>query len=221
MLSEEDAALIKPFLEPVTLKQEDVLFEPFELITHLHFFEGGLSSEIAINDDSNRIEVGCAGWEGLSGIPLILGVDRTPHRAFMQAGGNALRIQSRDLEQVMDASRTIRSLLLRFVHVFGIQVAATALADGRYGIEQRLGRWLLMCQDRLGDELSLTHDFLALMLGVRRPSVTDALHMLEGNQVIKAERSRITIRSREKLQDVARDAYGVPEAEYRRLILEA
>jgi DNA-binding FadR family transcriptional regulator len=75
-----------------------------------------------------------------------------------------------------------------------------------------------MCQDRLGDELNLTHDFLALMLGVRRPSVTDALHMLEGRRIIRAGRGLITIRDRQKLEEVAANAYGLPEAEYRRLI---
>jgi CRP-like cAMP-binding protein len=99
-----------------------------------------------------------------------------------------------------------------------IQVAATALTNGRYEIGQRLARWLLMCQDRLGDQLPLTHDFLALMLGVRRPGVTSAMHVLEGEQLIYAERGLIRIRSRQRLEEYAGAAYGVPEAEYRRLI---
>jgi CRP-like cAMP-binding protein len=98
-----------------------------------------------------------------------------------------------------------------------VQIAATALADGRYNVNERLARWLLMCHDRLGDELALTHDFLALMLGVRRPSVTDALHVLEGERLIKADRARIQVRDRLGLEQFAGEAYGVPEAEYRRL----
>jgi CRP-like cAMP-binding protein len=115
----------------------------------------------------------------------------------VQSGGKALRIRADDLQQAMDDLPLLRQLLLRYAQVFMIQIAATALADGRYKIEQRLARWLLMSQDRLGDKLNLTHDFLALMLGVRRPSVTDALHALEGEQMIKAARGQITIRSRE------------------------
>jgi CRP-like cAMP-binding protein len=217
-LSPDDRAVLSPLLEPVSLMQRDVLFEPFQPITHVYFFESGLSSEIAINPDSSRIEVGCIGREGLSGLPVVLGVDTTPHRSFVQADGTALRIQSQHLEQAMEAQPTLRKLLLRYAHVFMIQIAATALADGRYTVDQRLARWLLMSQDRLGDEITLTHDFLALMLGVRRPSVTDALHVLEGERLIHANRGLITIRDRARLEDMAGGAYGVPEAEYRRLI---
>ena len=112
----------------------------------------------------------------------------------------------------------MRRILLRFAHVFMIQIASTTLADGRYGVEKRLARWLLMCQDRLGESLPLTHDFLALMLGVRRPSVTDALHTLEGKLLIRSERSLVTIRNRAGLTELAGSSYGLPEAEYRRLI---
>lgn len=218
-LAPQDLAALSPLLEPVMLKQSEVLFEPNTPIQYVYFFGGGLSSEIAINAGSDRIEVGCIGREGLSGVPVVLGVDMTPHQSFMQAGGPALRIRSSALQQAMEASAPLRKLLLRFAHVFMIQIAATALADGRYNVEQRLARWLLMCHDRLGGELPLTHEFLALMLGVRRPSVTDALHVLEGNHLIKAERGLVTIRNRSALEALAGESYGIPEAEYRRLIL--
>jgi CRP-like cAMP-binding protein len=215
-LSKDDIALVRPQLEAVTLDQGQSLFENFEPISHVYFFEGGLSSEVVVA--SRSIEIGCIGYEGCSGVPVLLGVDKTPHRAFMQAGGPALRIRSADLLDLMDANRTFRDLLLRYAHVFMIQIASTALADGRYDVGQRLARWVLMCQDRLGDELPLTHDFLALMLGVRRPSVTDALHKLEGNRAIKADRAMIKVRNRAILEETAGDSYGTPEAEYRRLI---
>jgi CRP-like cAMP-binding protein len=216
-LPQEVLGLILPGLKRVTLQQNDVLFEPFQTIEHVYFFEGGLSSEIAVNGSSNRIEVGCIGVEGMSGLPVVLGTDRTPHRSFMQVGGPAMRINAADLEKVMDGYPALRKQLLRYAHVFMVQIAATALADGRYNVNERLARWLLMCHDRLGDELALTHDFLALMLGVRRPSVTDALHVLEGERLIKADRARIQVRDRSGLEQFAGEAYGVPEAEYRRL----
>ncbi|UHS64188.1 Crp/Fnr family transcriptional regulator [Agrobacterium vaccinii] len=215
-LSAEDTALLRPRLEPVTLAQTQTLFDSYEPISHVYFFESGLSSEVVVA--SKSIEVGCIGHEGCSGVPVLMGVDASPHKAFMQVGGKALRIPSPELMALMDDSRTLRTLLQKYAHVFMIQIAATALADGRYDVEQRLARWLLMCQDRLGDELPLTHDFLAVMLGVRRPSVTDALHKLEGSRAIKAERSLITVRDRALLLETAGDSYGIPEAEHRRLI---
>ena len=114
----------------------------------------------------------------------------------------------------MEDRPALRLHLQRYAHVFMIQIAATALADGRYRVEQRLARWLLMCHDRLSDSLPLTHEILALMLGVRRPSVTDALHILEGSLFIKAKRGRIIVRNRRGLEELAGAAYGAPEAEY-------
>jgi CRP-like cAMP-binding protein len=220
LLSSEDAALLAPHVESVELQREDVLFEAFKPIEYVYFLEGGLSSEVAVNRDGNQIEVGCIGFEGLSAAPVVLGVDSTSHRSFVQVGGAALRVRSSEFRQVMATSPTLTALLLRYVHVFMIQIAATALADGRYKVEQRLARWLLMSQDRLGERLPLTHDFLSLMLGVRRPSVTDALHVVEGLRLISAERGLIKVKDRRGLEALAGDAYGVPESEYRRLITD-
>lgn len=106
-------------------------------------------------------------------------------------------------------------LLHRSAHNLGTQVSYTALTNAVHHVDERLGRWLLMCHDRLReDEFQITHDFMALMLAVRRPSVTTSLHVLEGNRFIRAERSRITIRNRRALEEFAQDAYGRPEAEY-------
>ena len=220
-LTAQDRALLAPHLEPVALNQKDVIHEPHQPLEHVYFLEDGLSSEIAINPDGQRIEVGCIGREGFTGVPAVLGIDSTPHHAFMEVGGSALRVGSAPLNEAMAASPALRTLLLRYVHVFMIQIAATALADGRYPIHKRLARWLLMCQDRLGrDELPLTHEFLSLMLGVRRSGVTDAIHVLEGDGIIKAQRGLITVRKRPALETAAGDSYGLPETEYRRLIGE-
>jgi CRP-like cAMP-binding protein len=108
---------------------------------------------------------------------------------------------------------------LRFAQVQGVQTAFTALSNAVHPINERLARWLLMCHDRHdSDEIPLTHEFLSLMLAVRRPSVTTALHVLEGNRFIRAERGHVTIRNRTALEEFAGDGYGKPEAEYRRLI---
>lgn len=138
-LSPDDQALLEPLAQEVELKQGHVLYEPLQLVEYVHFFNGGMSSEIAINRDGHQIEVGCIGHEGFSANFAVLGVDRTPHRSFMQAGTTALRFPAADLRRAMRESETLSSLLLRFTHVFMIQVAATTLADGRYKIEQRPG----------------------------------------------------------------------------------
>lgn len=218
MIPEDIVAQLRPRLEPAELQQGERLFESDQSLRHVFFFEGGLSSEIAGGSGNKTIEVGCIGLEGFSSVPAILGVDSTPHFAFMQCGGPALRIEVNALRSAMDESRPLRDLLMRYAHVFLIQVATTALADGRYGVERRLARWVLMARDRIGNELPLTHDFLALMLGVRRPSVTDALHRLEGEHAIKAERGLIVVRDVEKLLELAAPIYGIAEKEYERYI---
>jgi len=219
LVGQDSLTAIAGSFETVCLRQGQSIFEPMQQIDHIYFFTKGLSSEIAVDDGGQRIEVGCIGFEGFAGVPAVLGVNRSPHRSFMETDGTALRIET---ERLMEAARTddaLMSLLLRYVHVFMMQVAATALADGRYNVEQRTARWLLMAHDRLeSDELPLTHDFLALMLGVRRSSVTNALHVVEGLGAIKASRSLITVRERDKLERLAGASYGLPESEYRRVL---
>jgi CRP-like cAMP-binding protein len=205
--------------EFIRLRQGQTLHDPMRPIEYVYFFTAGLSSEIAIDAHEQRIEVGCVGNEGFAGVPAVLGVDRSPHRSFMESEGAAFRIRAETLMAAAREEAALMSALLRYVHVFMIQIAATALADGRYTVEQRTARWLLMAQDRLdGNDLPLTHDFLALMLGVRRSSVTSALHIIEGIGAIKATRGRITVRDRAALEHLAGGSYGVPEEEYRRVI---
>lgn len=221
-LPAEAADQILPFLTPVRLATGAVLHEPYQSIDNVFFFEGGLSSEVVTDSQGEKIEVGCIGKEGFSGIPVVLGVPSSPHRAFMEIGGPALKIATRDLLQLMDGNKGLHTLLLQFAHVFMMQVAATTLSDGRYSIHQRLARWILMAHDRVeGDQFALTHDFLALMLGVRRSGVTNAMHVLEGKHMIRAERNLITVRDRHQLEALAKGCYGLAEAEYQRVIVEA
>lgn len=205
---------LRPRLEPVELQKGERLFESNQPLRHVFFFEGGLSSEIAGANGAKMIEVGCIGLEGFLSVPAILGADSTPHFAFMQCGGPALRIEVDALRTAMDESRPLRELLMRYAHVFLMQVATTALADGRYGVERRPARWVLMGRDRNGNELPLTHDFLALMLGVRRPSVIDALHRLEGEHAIKSERGFIVVKDVERLLELAAPIYGIADKKY-------
>ncbi len=218
-LPANEQAAIAALFETVELRQRDILHEPLQPIEHLYFLDAGFSSDVVIDAGGETIEVGCVGREGFTGTPLILGAGSSPHRSFMETDGRASRISRVNLAFAMGESPTFSLLLFKFVHVFMIQIASTALADGRYGIQERIARWLLMCHDRMdGNDLPLTHDFLSLMLGVRRASVTDALHLLEGHGAIRGTRGLIIVRSRSLLKEIAGHCYGLPEAEYQRIM---
>ena len=218
-MSRQDFAQLQPHLEPVTLQVKDVLVRENEPIEHVYFIEEGLASVIALSPDNERIEVGHIGYEGVTAEAVILGLDYSPNRTFVQGPGSALRMQSDELTSAIKASPSLRALLLRYVQTLIIQITQSALANGRYANHKRLARWLLMCHDRMaGDDLSVTHEFLALMLGVRRAGVTEALHVLEDQQIIKASRGHIHVLDRAGLEEVAGGCYGVPEAEYAALI---
>ena len=218
-MSPEAFARLTPHLEPVPLIVKQVLVEPNQPIEHVHFMEDGLASVVAISLDNERLEVGHIGREGMTGEPILLTVDHTPHQTFIQVAGAGLRMRADDLLAAMEASPSLKALLLHWVHVLMIQTAQSALTNGRFAIQERLARWLLMCHDRMdGDDLPLTHEFLSLMLGVRRSGVTEALHVLEGVKIVRTSRGRIHLLDRARLEEIAGDCYGLPEAEYARLI---
>jgi len=217
--SPKDFGRLEPKLEPIDLDVRTVLVRPNQSIEYVYFIESGLASEIAANPDRQRIEVAHVGREGLVGKSVLLGLDRTPNEVFMQVQGSAFRMRAGDLTEVMDKVPSVRALLLRYVHTCLINFAHAALANGRYNIKERLARWLLTCHDRGdGDELPLTHEFLSLMLGVRRSGVTQALHLLEVEKAIEIRRGQIVVSDRGKLERIAGGSYGVPEAEYERVI---
>jgi CRP-like cAMP-binding protein len=171
-------------------------------------------------DDGSRIGVGHTGYEGLVGWPVLLGSDLAPHEARMTAvGGTAFRISTGDILTACRASETLHDLLLRFVRAFTVQLSYTIVSSLTQSVETRLCRWTLMAHDRVqGDEIEVTHDEIAVMLAVRRASVTDALHVLEGEAMIRCQRGRVHILDRSGLRRRTSDTYGVAEAEYSRLI---
>ena len=215
----EDFALLAPYMELMDLDRDFVLVIPNRPIEHVYFIESGMVSVVAEKADGRSIEVGVYGRDGMGATTVLLGSDRTPHHQYMQIAGTGFQIATPDFLRIVDQSPTLRILILRFVHVFMTQTAQSALVNGSSVVEERLARWVLMCQDRLDAmEFPITHDFLSMMLGVRRSSVTDALHILEGDLLIKATRGNIKILDRDRLVRAAGASYGVPEAEYERLI---
>ena len=216
-VSSADLALLTPYLTAVDLELRHDLERPNRPIKHVFFLESGMASVVGRGANRKQIEIGLIGREGVSGLMVILGNDRSPHATYMQVAGSAHRIASDDLRQVMKTSASLHGVLLRYVQAFMIQATHTAIANGTAKLEERLARWLLMAQDRLdGNELPLIHEFLALMLAVRRPGVTVALRSLEMQGVIKSKRGIIKILDRTGLEEIANSSYGVPEAEYER-----
>ena len=181
--------------------------------------EAGIASVVAVQSDETRVEVGLIGCEGMSGTAVVLGGDQSPHSTYMQVAGEGQRIAADELRKAMDASASLHSLLLKFVQVFMVQTAHTAIANARAHIDQRLARWILMAHDRTRDDtLPLTHEFLALMLGVRRAGVTEALQSLKRQKLIDNGRNQIMVLNRKGIERMAGKSYGMPEKEYRRLI---
>jgi CRP-like cAMP-binding protein len=211
-LAREDFGRLAGVLEPVTLSLNEALIAPHRPIAHAYFLEEGLVSLVADTCDG-RIEIGLTGREGLVGVPLVLGADRTPHVALVQADGRALRVDAQSLRAALDGSAALRGVLGRYVQSLIVQVGQTVFANADLPVEARLARWILMSRDRLDqDALPLTHEVLAKMLGVRRPTVTTATHKLEGAGMIRARRGRIIVVDREKLEDLAGPAYGAGQA---------
>jgi CRP-like cAMP-binding protein len=219
-LAPEDFAPLQPLLEPVELELRRVLIEPNLPIEHVYFHEHGYTS-ITTNGHGSKIEVGLIGREGMVGVPIALGVRTTPLQFFIQLAGDGLRMTSHDLEEVIDERPSLHRVLLRYAQVMSVQTSGTAFANAEHTVETRLARWLLMCHDRVdGDDIPITHEFMAMMLGVRRAGVTTAMHILEGNGLIEAKRGVIKILDREKLEELADNAYGLPEVEYARQMAE-
>ncbi len=219
-MTPDDLALLKPLFERVDLAHHQILAGAHEPISHVYFPESGVVSLTGSTAGDGRTELGVIGREGLTGTAVLLGTDRSPNECFVQVdGASALRIGADDLRQSITQSGSLQTLLLRYIQTFFIQSAYNTISNARDGVEARLARWLLMCHDRIdGDEIHLTHEFMSRMISARRSGVTVSLHILEGAGIIWSERARLIILDREKLQNLAGETYGVPEAEYRRLI---
>ncbi|HET6159023.1 MAG TPA: Crp/Fnr family transcriptional regulator [Dongiaceae bacterium] len=217
-LSTADARLLQPRLARVDLPLRKPLEASGRPIEHVYFPESGIVSVVANGGDKRSIEVGLIGREGMTGLAVVMGTDRSSHHSYVQCAGSALRMTANHLREAMQESPPLHQRFLLYGHAFLMQTGYTAVANGRSKIEERLARWILMAHDRIdGDALALTHEFLATMLGVRRPGVTVALNLLEGAGVIRAARGIITIVDRKGLEKLSNGAYGVPEAEFKRL----
>jgi CRP-like cAMP-binding protein len=219
VLSDQDLALLQPHLQRVALPLLHDMERPNRRIETVYFMEAGIASVVAVQSDASRVEVGLIGPEGMSGIAVVLGGDQSPHSTYIQVAGEGQRMPAKELRNALNISPSLRNPMLKFAQVFMVQTAHTAIANARAQIDQRLARWILMAYDRTSDEtLPLTHEFLSLMLGVRRAGVTEALQSLKRQKLIDTGRNQIVVCNRKGLERKAGTSYGVPEKEYRRLI---
>jgi CRP-like cAMP-binding protein len=221
-LAPDDFAYIARHLDPVELPVRKLLEARNRPIEAAYFLESGMASVVVNGGSHHTVEVGMIGLEGMTGLAILMGADRSPSETFIQSAGTAWRITAEALVRVTEDRPVLRRQLLRHAHIFQVQMSFTALSNARYKLEERLARWLLMAHDRVGGPtVSLTHEFLSLMLGVRRPGVTAALNEFERKGMISAQRAVITILDRTGLEGTANGCYGAPEAEYQRLVAQA
>src|SRR5580693_2321144 len=209
-LPDEEYSLLRPHLEPADLPQYEILHEPGEKIDFTYFLNDGMASLVALSRDGRSVEVGIVGVEGMVGMPLTVGLRRGTFRAIMQMSGSGVRIRSDVFQEILLCASTLQSELSRFALMHGMQVAQLAACNRLHEIEQRLARWLLMCQDRVDSPvLPLTHEFLAQMLGTGRPSVSLAAGALENAGLIENMRGTVKVLNRKGLERAACECYGV------------
>jgi len=209
-LPPDTLAAFWPRLEPVELAQRQILHEPAKPINSIYFPETGWISMLAYMEDGDAAEVGLVGREGFVGLPVLLGGDRDDLEAMVQCQGTALRMDATAFREELDRLPALRTLLSRYALVHHGQVARTAACNGRHQIDQRLARWLLMAHDRAeGDEYPMTHEFLGMMLGVRRAGVTVAAGQLAKAGFIRYDKGRMEVTDRPGLESVSCECYGI------------
>jgi CRP-like cAMP-binding protein len=215
-LSAADADLLRPHLRRVMLEPGDAP-DASDLV---YVPETAIASVAEDLTNGAILSVGLIGREGMIGWPVVLGCGGLHERGTIELqGGDALQMPADTLIELCMRSPGLRDRLLAFVRTYTIQMAQTIAANLVDRVEQRLARWLVMLHDRIdGDELFLTHDHLAETLHVRRASVTDSLHILEGQHLVRCSRGHLVVRDRAGLAEQAGECYGAAEAAYRAMI---
>jgi len=218
-LSAKDRKLLAPNLKRIPLVLRQSLEKANQAIENVYFPEDGIASVVGDSESVGEIEIGIIGKEGMTGLMVVMGNDRSPYDTFVQVAGSALVLSAKNLRSAMKKSPSLRDLLLHNVQVFMIQTSQTALANAAALLSQRLARWLLMVEDRLSTkEIPLTQEFLAIMLGVQRSGVSIAIGDLESRGLISSKRRLIGILNRPALEKFTNGSYGLAEAEYKRRV---
>jgi len=209
---------LAPHLSPVTLKLNQTLQDAGQMVDTVYFLEEGICSHVVTMEAGSTVEVGITGRDGFVGLPAVLGTGRNLNRSFMQIPGHGFRVKATILREQCEASSELRSCFQRYFQGLLAQTAQTAACNRVHELEERLARWLLMCQDRMqSDQFHITHEFLAMMLGTRRTTVTVAAGTLHKAGLITYSRGRVTVQDREGLEQAACECYQIIHEEFVRL----
>jgi CRP-like cAMP-binding protein len=219
LLSDDDYERLRPHLSPVVFDYKKSLYEASRPIDHVYFPVDGVASLVLTMADGCSAEVGTIGSEGIVGLPVCLGDRDAPSSVYVQVPGSALQMDARIFRDILGRSPTLKSIMLSYAHAFFNQVAQSAACAHLHRVEQRCCRWLLMTRDRMpsGDFL-LTHEFLGMMLGVRRTTVTDVMGALQKAGFIRYRRGHVTILDHEALRQRACECYDISRLEFDRLL---
>jgi CRP-like cAMP-binding protein len=219
LLSDDDYERLRPHLSHVVFNYKKSLYEASRPIDHVYFPIDGVASLVLTTAEGASAEVGTIGNEGLVGLPICLGDRDAPSSVYVQVPGTALGMEARLFRGELERNRALNLIMLRYAHAFFNQVAQSAACAHLHRVEQRCCRWLLMTRDRMpsGDFL-LTHEFLGMMLGVRRTTVTDVMGSLQKAGLIRYRRGHVTILNQEALHRRTCECYDVSKLEFDRLL---
>lgn len=206
-------------LEPVELLLGEVLYESGKTMSHLYFPTNSIVSLLYVLADGDSAEIAVVGNEGIVGISLFMGGDSTPSRAVVQSAGRGFRLNAQFVKDEFARSVPVMHLLLRYTQALITQMSQTAVCNRHHSVEQQLCRWLLLSLDRLkGNEVVMTQELIANMLGVRREGVTESAGKLQKLGLIRYVRGRISIIDRAGLEKLSCECYEVVRKEYARLL---
>lgn len=219
LLSDDDSERLRQHLSPVVLEYRKSLYEASRPIEHVYFPLEGVASLVITTADGGSAEVGTIGCEGMVGLPVCLGDREAPSSVYVQVPGAGLEVAAGVFRDELARNPTLNLIMLRYAHAFINQVAQSAACVHLHRVEQRCCRWLLMTRDRMppGDFL-LTHEFLGMMLGVRRTTVTEVMGSLQKAGLIRYRRGHVTILDHEGLQQRACECYTTWKVEFDRLL---
>ncbi|MEP6885359.1 MAG: Crp/Fnr family transcriptional regulator [Gammaproteobacteria bacterium] len=219
MLPESEWGHWLPNLEPVDLPLGKVLYESGNTLTHVYFPTTAIISLLYVMEDGSSAEIAVVGYEGIIGISLFMGGESTPSRAVVQSAGKGFQLKASLLMQLFDKGGPVLHLLLRYTQALITQMAQTAVCNRHHTLDQQLCRWLLLSLDRIrSNELVMTQELIANMLGVRREGVTEAAGRLHKAGLINYQRGHITVLNREELERRSCECYAVVKKEYDRLL---
>jgi CRP-like cAMP-binding protein len=218
-LPEDARERVFPQLELVEMPLGHVLYESGDTLQHVYFPTDCIVSLLYVMENGASAEIAVVGNEGMVGIALFMGGETTPNRAIVQSAGQAYRLKGAVLKQEFNRSGAFQHLLLRYTQALLTQMAQTAVCNRHHSVDQQLCRWLLLSLDRLSsNELQMTQELIANMLGVRREGVTEAAGKLQSHGLIHYSRGHITVLDRPKLEKASCECYGVVKTEFDRLL---